>query len=305
MSYLSFNDLKAEYDYPLVSIGVPIYNAGHELERVLQALLAQDYPNFEIIISDNASTDQTWDICTTYAAQDSRIQIHRSDANKGALTNFENVFSLASGKYFLWAAHDDSWKPSYIRVCVEALEQNPASVLCYTDQVIHDKDRDTEKVVSYQLDGLNPLFWKRACSFLLHKPTPYGILYGVYRRQAIEPCLPFPRTVIFDAEFLLTVLQQGIVLRVPQVLFTKQRADKPFHPRWRSVIPEYKQRPQSWVLTGLLFHLLKFSLKNGDGIIGKLQLSLAVTRFVGQKIIVQTFPVSLRRRLRPYFGLSQ
>lgn len=119
-------------DLPLVSIGLPVYNGGRYLRAALDSLLAQDYANIELIISDNASTDDTEAICEEYAARDTRIRYHRQLQNQGAIWNFNRAFELSSGPYFMWAAYDDMRAPSYVRRCVEALEATPKAAVCCT-----------------------------------------------------------------------------------------------------------------------------------------------------------------------------
>ncbi|MEE9411890.1 MAG: glycosyltransferase [Methylococcales bacterium] len=117
---------------PRVSIGMPIYNGDNYVEQTLKSLLAQSFENFELIISDNGSTDKTREICLTYAAADPRIHYQRSDQNRGASWNFNNVVDLARAEFFMWAAHDDLWDPQYIERCADILSQNSEIVICYT-----------------------------------------------------------------------------------------------------------------------------------------------------------------------------
>jgi glycosyltransferase involved in cell wall biosynthesis len=83
-----------------VSIGMPVYNEERYLEQALQSLLSQSVENFELIISDNASTDRTGEICLTYAAKDPRVRYHRMEANLGSNANFNRVFQLSTAAYF-------------------------------------------------------------------------------------------------------------------------------------------------------------------------------------------------------------
>ena len=85
-------------DRPLVSIGMPVYNGERYLEKSLVALLDQDYGNFELIISDNASTDRTPEICRAFVAKDGRVSYSRNDTNIGAVKNFNRAFELSSGR---------------------------------------------------------------------------------------------------------------------------------------------------------------------------------------------------------------
>jgi glycosyltransferase involved in cell wall biosynthesis len=117
---------------PQVSIGVPVYNAENYLEQSLGSLLAQTFEDFELVISDNGSTDNTEAICRRYAKQDERVRYHREERNRGAVWNFDRVFELSRGEYFKWAAHDDLCVPTYLERCVEALDRDPCIVWCHT-----------------------------------------------------------------------------------------------------------------------------------------------------------------------------
>lgn len=116
---------------PLISIGIPVYNEGRFLEESLSSLLSQDYQNLEIIISDNASTDRTEEICREFCIRDKRIRYHRFDINQGATANFKKVVDLAQGRYFIWAAGHDLWSPNLISECVDVLEKNPDGVIAF------------------------------------------------------------------------------------------------------------------------------------------------------------------------------
>ena len=116
---------------PSVSIGLPVFNGENFLEEALQSILSQTYTDFELIISDNASTDRTQAICAAYAQQDQRIRYFRNERNVGAGPNFNRTVALARGKYFKWAAHDDLLTPDYLEKCVAVLEDEPTVVLCH------------------------------------------------------------------------------------------------------------------------------------------------------------------------------
>jgi glycosyltransferase involved in cell wall biosynthesis len=283
---------------PLVSVGVPIYNADSRIQQILDTLCAQTYANLEINISDNASTDHTWDICQEYAQRDSRIKVHRNAVNQGAVENFHQVFRLSSGKYFLWVAHDDDREPDYISACVSQLEQHPEAVLCYSDQRFINLDTGTEHTLYYQIDGENPTYWRRAKTLLSHKPTPYSLIYGMYRRESITPFIPMPNSPIFDIHFLLQVAQKGTLVHIPRVLFTKNVTVKDFHSRMRSIHPRYERLPAFAVYLIMFLHLLKFSWSAGEGIGDKFHLSMASARYAVPRIITHMIPVSVRRWLR-------
>src|SRR6266568_1753449 len=110
---------------PRLSIGLPVYNGDAFLAESLEALLGQTFENFELIISDNASTDGTADICRSYAKQDSRINYIRQPRNIGCARNYNFLVEQARGELFKAAAHDDLYARDLLRLCVEALDENP------------------------------------------------------------------------------------------------------------------------------------------------------------------------------------
>lgn len=118
---------------PAVSIGLPVYNGASGIREALESLLAQDFSDFELIVSDNASTDATESICHDFAARDPRVCYVRHAENHGSVWNFEFVARQARAEFFMWAAHDDSWHPSYIRRCLDELRAHPTAILCCSE----------------------------------------------------------------------------------------------------------------------------------------------------------------------------
>ena len=125
---------------PRVSIGMPVYNGVEYLSQSLDSLLSQTYGEFELIISDNASSDETEEICRSYAAQDKRIRYCRQEENLGSVQNFNRVFELSRGEYFKWAAYDDVCHPTFLARCVKVLDSDPAIVWCHprSSHIDHD-----------------------------------------------------------------------------------------------------------------------------------------------------------------------
>lgn len=123
-------------DRPLVTIGLPVYNGATHLSEALQTLLAQDYPHCEILVSDNASTDETQAICAEVSAKHPQMRYVRNPVNVGPIRNFSLVLERARGKYFMWAAHDDRWNSCFVSRLVAQMEAHPAAVLA-TPAILH------------------------------------------------------------------------------------------------------------------------------------------------------------------------
>ena len=129
-----------------VAIGMPVWNGERFVSQAIESLLAQTYGDFELVISDNASTDATADICRAYASRDPRIRYLRQQRNLGANANYNAVFGQSSGRYFKWAAHDDVLAPRFLEECVRVLDQDEGLVLCSPATALINEDGST---VSY------------------------------------------------------------------------------------------------------------------------------------------------------------
>lgn len=122
------NVLAVEILSPTVSIGFPVYNGQKYIRKALESLLFQSYRDFEIIVSDNQSSDATVSIVNEYMKKDDRIQLVRQNQNIGCAKNFEFVLSQAKGKFFMWAAHDDIWAPNWLEVLVSEFKPSDIGV---------------------------------------------------------------------------------------------------------------------------------------------------------------------------------
>lgn len=125
---------------PKVSIGLPVWNGEKYLDQALTSLCEQTFTDFEIIISDNGSTDRTEEICRRWAERDPRIRYIRNEENRGSAWNFNRVFQEAGGAYFKWAAYDDKLLPEWLEECVAVLDAEARVVLAYTGVVQIDEN---------------------------------------------------------------------------------------------------------------------------------------------------------------------
>jgi glycosyltransferase involved in cell wall biosynthesis len=121
-----------------VTIGVPVFNGDRFLAETLDSLLNQTFSDFEIVISDNASTDRTNEICRAYAARDPRIRYYRSETNRGAAWNHNRVFELAQGEFFKWNSADDPCAPEFLARCVAALDDDASAVMAFPNVLVID-----------------------------------------------------------------------------------------------------------------------------------------------------------------------
>lgn len=120
-----------EMNKPRVSIGLPIYNGEKYLEETLESITSQTFTDFELIISDNGSSDRTAEICKKFVGRDRRIRYYRNEKNLGVAPNYNRVFELSSGEYFKWADYDDILEYDFLAKCVDGLDNNPRAVVSF------------------------------------------------------------------------------------------------------------------------------------------------------------------------------
>lgn len=209
---------------PLVSIGMPVYNGERYVNEALRSLLAQDYPNLEIIVSDNASTDQTAHICQEHARHDYRVRYHRAEQNRGASWNFNRVFELSRGQYFMWAGHDDLWAPECVGRCVERLEADPEAILCHSSSQPISMSDDRPIGAPYLGDSfVNEATTVRGrWSAAVRKNSLHAAIYGVIRRSALEKTRRFGITIGADAVLTAELSLQGKIIGLPEPLSWKR-----------------------------------------------------------------------------------
>jgi glycosyltransferase involved in cell wall biosynthesis len=219
---------------PLVSVGVPVYNGEAGIGRALDGLLRQDYANLQIVISDNASTDSTPEICRRYAELDGRVKYVRSDRNRGSSWNFNRVLELSSGEYFMWAAHDDVRDPGFVSKCVAKLEREPDAVLCQSRTAMFIEG-NSELLCTAHLDSFNGITDVVARYQETLKRFPATAFYGVYRTSAVRKTKVFQREIATDVAFIQELSIQGRFIQVPEVLFHYFG-----RPRWNTVDQDYR-----------------------------------------------------------------
>lgn len=182
-----------------VSVGMPVYNGEKHVAGAIRSFLDQEFTDFELIVSDNASTDRTGQIARDFAAQDSRIRYVRQSRNIGALANFTLVFEEARGEFFQWAAHDDLWRPFWLEDAFKVLRTDPEIGFAFPSFAIKDKyigvevpfdpgvfafvesDDPRERLLTFL--ALHSLSHK--CN-LVYSLFRTDLLRSIYKRQGIE-----------------------------------------------------------------------------------------------------------------------
>ena len=210
-----------ELDKPRVTIGVPVYNGERFLHQCLDSLLSQTYRNFVLVISDNASTDRTREICEAYVKADPRVRYHRNPVNLGMYGNFNRVLELVGTPYVKLANADDYWAPTMLADCMEQMERNPSLVLCHPRVVLVDKDggeiRRYDKPLHLMEDDA-ALRFRRVL-------TELGLvnqLMGVMRIDAVRSMLPFMPCPPADTVFLAELSLHGKIMELPKFQYFRR-----------------------------------------------------------------------------------
>jgi glycosyltransferase involved in cell wall biosynthesis len=206
---------------PVVTIGLPVYNGAKYIEQALDSILAQTYTDFELLISDNASTDATEAICRRYAETDSRIIYSRNPKNLGAAANYNRVIHLARGRYFRHAAHDDVLAPTNIERCVEVLDRFPDVVLAYPRMVMIDAAGEPTgtREHSLELEESRPSARFATYSHLCDDGSMCDPVFGLFRTAPLRETNLLGAYIAADMILLAEMALRGRIVEVPEYLF--------------------------------------------------------------------------------------
>jgi glycosyltransferase involved in cell wall biosynthesis len=205
---------------PRLSIGLPVYNGEKYLAEALDALLGQSFEEFELIISDNASTDGTGDICRKFGNQDSRIRYIRQPQNIGLAGNHNFVVGQAGGELFKWASYDDLYARDLLQRCVEALDEYPHVVLAHSWTALVDDAGAITKLLEYPLVTDSLRAPERFNSMLLANggDDVYGVVRASTLRQTALHGSYHHADRVITTEFAL----QGPFYQVPDWLYFRR-----------------------------------------------------------------------------------
>jgi glycosyltransferase involved in cell wall biosynthesis len=206
-----------------VSVGLPVYNGERYLDTALRTLVEQTHADLDIIISDNASTDRTQEICESYAARDARIRYFRQPVNRGGAFNHTFVARQAKGPYFRWYSYDDWLGPECIAQCARVLDEDESVVLAWAQQT---SVYEAELVVEYETeppwdDGTS----RSRVRSLLKPPTHESLLGYCYPIYALLASLPMGAFFGSDHVILVSWAMAGSWRRLPEGMFFCRRHD--------------------------------------------------------------------------------
>ena len=205
---------------PRLSVGLPVYNGERFLNEALDSVLGQTYEDFELIISDNASTDDTEAICQRYAKQDSRIRYFRQPKNIGLSPNHNYVVEQGRGELFKWASYDDLYATTLLERCIDALDKHPRHVLAHSWTAMIDSDDVVTKPYVYGLSTSSLNAPERFSSMLYDRGG--DDLYGVIRTSVLRQVLPHDSYHNSDRTMVAKLALQGPFYQIPEWLYFRR-----------------------------------------------------------------------------------
>jgi glycosyltransferase involved in cell wall biosynthesis len=191
-----------------VTIGMPVYNGAISIHRALDTLLAQTFQDFQLIISDNASTDQTEQICRKYEKQDPRIKYVRQQSNIGAINNFKYVVTTAKSEFFMFAAHDDEWDPEFLDANLIGLRNRRGICASFCNVLCVNERGERLKIVKFDGDALELKSRYSLIRGALRQNKLNFFIYGVFKTEVLKKY--FAKEINFiDRWFLIAAAIDG------------------------------------------------------------------------------------------------
>ncbi len=206
---------------PLVSIGFIAYNRDNVLPEAIKSLLTQSYKNFELIISDDASSDNTQKIGRAFAKKDKRVTFYRQVHNIGMAKNQNFVLKKARGKYFMWACDDDRWDKNFVKEMVALLENNKKAVIAMSDFI---EFNNTKKNIIHQFDSYS----SKKSSLINYLNDPALLIYSLFRTKSLRKIGGFHQSNFFiknwgsDHLTIVKTLLEGDLVFSKKLLFFKR-----------------------------------------------------------------------------------
>jgi glycosyltransferase involved in cell wall biosynthesis len=225
---------------PRLSIGLPVYDGEDYLAQSLDSLLGQTYEDFELILSSNASTDGTDEICRAYAARDSRIRLFRQPTNIGAVPNHYFVFEQANGELFKWASGDDLYARDLLARCIELLDEHPEAVLAHSWTAAIDGAGTLIQAHKYPLATDSSSASERLRSMLFGGDDLPGAInaddfYGVIRSDVLRRVKFHDSYHHADQTFMAELALHGPFQQVPDWLYFRRHHPGRAHEAKRTI----------------------------------------------------------------------
>lgn len=197
---------------PLVSIGLPVYNGQNYLRKSIESVLCQTFQDFELIISDNASTDTTKNICMEYLQYDSRVKYFRNQENIGYAGNYNKVLSLSNGIYFKWIAHDDIINKLFLEKCIAVFSKFHNIIAVFPGLSYIDENNNIIESCNKTFDIMQDDTVKRLRELVNHEiggTDVYWAIYGLINRNMLNKSSLHGTYIAADRVLLMELVLLG------------------------------------------------------------------------------------------------
>ena len=219
--------IRGDTPNPLVTIGLPVFNGARFLPHSLKSLLSQSVSDFELIISDNASTDGSDAICREWAARDNRIRFIRQSRNIGAAHNWNFVAREARGKYLKWSSVNDYSPPYMLEKCLAVMEVDPTVALCHGRTCLVDEDTGEESLYDRDVSIMESLPHERFDN-LCRSMVLNNAQTGLIRCEMLSHTLYDRSYPGGDIVLMAELALQGKYVLLPEVLLYRRMGKNTF-----------------------------------------------------------------------------
>ena len=237
-----------------ISVGLGVYNEEKRVSNMLDSILLQSHNNFELIISDDCSNDQTYEICEKYSLKDERITLYRQKKNLGVVKNLDFLLGKSRHNYFIYLAGDDVISSNYLEANLKNLIENPECACSSGASIWEDQDLEKDKV-TFELDKD---LYQRLKDFLSNSFKATAMNYAIYRKEIMENCPDLKKKFFgHDWKIMCNALKHGKFLRQKNSLITLGRGGI-------SSAPEFMRSEENKVIEIILplYEFSKYFFKN-------------------------------------------
>lgn len=221
---------------PTVTARIPAYNGASFISEALTTVLHQTYPNLRVLVSDDASTDETLQICERFTAQDLRVTVVHQPRNLGWTGNTNALLDRVESEYLFFPNHDDLLDPEYVSKLVERLESTPEALLAFSDVQLAFPNGSLLKRALEEIDGLEDGF-ERALRIVRRQKNWFVVDTGLFRSSVVKaiggPRRHLAGEIAADWPWVLRLALRGQFVRVPEVLYTSRRTLGSLSRQWK------------------------------------------------------------------------
>lgn len=294
----------------MISIALASYNGGRYIKEQLDSILDQTIQDFEVVVCDDRSTDDTWNIIKQYASKDCRIRIYRNEKNLGFVKNFEKAISLCEGEYIALCDQDDTWTPHHLEVLLVNIGES--SIACGNAEMVTElgeswgyKLSEIDRVEVFPKNEIDRAFR------LLYFGNPYQGASMLIKREFLESALPIPDTNCHDIWFAILACFNGGLQFVDEVItyYRQHDSNATEHDTWTVLKALRRLKPFSFYLTDrqliseeILLRIKDLSKKEKDVLLESIKFHSQKATFIGR---LQNLPLLFKNYSRIYTTRSK